>query len=70
MYLEDIFTVSLNLAGLPGLSLPCGFDRAGLPIGLQIIGRPFAEQTVLNVAHAYEQAARLDVSAPRQRSFA
>jgi len=56
MYLEDIFTVSVNLAGLPGLSLPCGFDRAGLPIGLQIIGRPFDEETVLNVAYAYEQS--------------
>jgi len=48
--------VSVNLAGLPGLSLPCGFDRAGLPIGLQIIGRPFDEETVLNVAYAYEQS--------------
>ncbi|HVN86702.1 MAG TPA: Asp-tRNA(Asn)/Glu-tRNA(Gln) amidotransferase subunit GatA [Candidatus Binatia bacterium] len=56
MYLEDIFTVSVNLAGLPGLSLPCGFDQHGLPIGLQIIGRPLEEETVLNVAHAYQQA--------------
>jgi aspartyl-tRNA(Asn)/glutamyl-tRNA(Gln) amidotransferase subunit A len=56
MYLEDIFTVAVNLAGLPGISLPCGFDRKGLPIGLQIIGRPMDEGTVLNVAHAYEQA--------------
>jgi len=56
MYLEDVFTVSVNLAGLPGLSLPCGFDRRGLPIGLQIIGRPFDEETTLRVGHAYEQA--------------
>jgi len=56
MYLQDIFTASINLAGLPGLSLPCGFDRAGLPIGLQIIGRPFDEETALHVGHAYEQA--------------
>ena len=56
MYLSDIFTISVNLAGLPGLSLPCGFDAQGLPIGLQIIGRPFAEEVVLQVAHAYEQA--------------
>jgi len=56
MYLQDVFTVSVNLAGLPGLSLPCGFDAEGLPIGLQIIGRPLDEQTVLNVAYAYEQA--------------
>ena len=54
MYLEDVFTISLNLAGLPGLSLTCGFDGDGLPIGLQIIGRPFDEQTVLN-RYAYEQ---------------
>jgi len=56
MYLSDIFTISVNLAGLPGLSLPCGFDSRGLPIGLQIIGRPFGEQAVLRTAYAYEQA--------------
>ena len=56
MYLSDIFTISINLAGLPGLSLPCGFDAAGLPIGLQIVGRPFEEETVFRAAHAYEQA--------------
>jgi aspartyl-tRNA(Asn)/glutamyl-tRNA(Gln) amidotransferase subunit A len=56
MYLSDIFTISVNLAGLPALALPCGFDRAGLPIGLQVIGRPFEEATVLRVGHAYEQA--------------
>jgi aspartyl-tRNA(Asn)/glutamyl-tRNA(Gln) amidotransferase subunit A len=56
MYLSDILTISVNLAGLPGLSLPCGFDRNGLPIGLQIIGKPFDEATVLRTAYAYEQA--------------
>ncbi len=56
MYLADVFTLALNLAGLCGISLPCGFDRAGLPIGLQIMGRAFDEATVLRVAHAYEQA--------------
>jgi aspartyl-tRNA(Asn)/glutamyl-tRNA(Gln) amidotransferase subunit A len=56
MYLSDIFTISVNLAGLPGLALPCGFDAAGLPIGLQVIGRPFDEATVLRIGHAYEQA--------------
>ncbi|MFI5397333.1 MAG: Asp-tRNA(Asn)/Glu-tRNA(Gln) amidotransferase subunit GatA [Candidatus Binatia bacterium] len=56
MYLSDIFTISINLAGLPGLSLPCGFDRNGLPIGLQIVGRPFEEEKVFQAAHAYEQA--------------
>jgi aspartyl-tRNA(Asn)/glutamyl-tRNA(Gln) amidotransferase subunit A len=56
MYLEDIYTLALSLAGLPGLSLPCGFDTVGLPIGLQIMGRAFDEATVLSVAHAYERA--------------
>ena len=56
MYLSDIFTVPANLAGLPALSLPCGFDRAGLPIGMQVIGRPFDEATVLRLGHAFEQA--------------
>ena len=55
MYLSDIYTISVNLAGLPALSLPCGFDGAGLPIGLQIIGKHFDESTVLRTAHAYEQ---------------
>jgi len=56
MYLSDIFTISVNLAGLPGASLPCGFDAQGLPIGLQIVGKPFDEATVLKAAHTYEQA--------------
>ncbi len=56
MYLLDLMTIPVNLAGLPALSLPCGFDKAGLPIGLQIIGGVLQEQTVLQVAHAYEQA--------------
>ena len=56
MYLSDIFTNSVNLAGLPGLSMPCGFDSSGLPIGLQIIGKALDEATILRVAYAYEQA--------------
>ena len=56
MYLSDIFTISVNLAGLPGLVVPCGFDTAGLPIGLQVIGRPFDEATVLRIGQTYEQA--------------
>jgi aspartyl-tRNA(Asn)/glutamyl-tRNA(Gln) amidotransferase subunit A len=56
MYLSDIFTISINLAGLPGLSLPCGFDARGLPIGLQIVGRPFGEEAVFQAADAYERA--------------
>jgi aspartyl-tRNA(Asn)/glutamyl-tRNA(Gln) amidotransferase subunit A len=56
MYLSDVFTLSMNLAGICGLSLPCGFDADGLPIGLQITGSAFGEEQVLRVAHAYEQA--------------
>lgn len=56
MYLSDIFTISANLAGVPALSLPCGFDRGGLPIGLQLVGRAFEEGLLFSAAHAYEQA--------------
>jgi aspartyl-tRNA(Asn)/glutamyl-tRNA(Gln) amidotransferase subunit A len=56
MYLSDIFTISVNLAGVPAMSVPCGFSSENLPIGLQIIGRPFDEATVLKVAYAYEQS--------------
>jgi aspartyl-tRNA(Asn)/glutamyl-tRNA(Gln) amidotransferase subunit A len=56
MYLTDIYTISVNLAGLPGISLPCGFTGGGLPIGLQLIGRPFDEAGLLAIAHAYESA--------------
>jgi aspartyl-tRNA(Asn)/glutamyl-tRNA(Gln) amidotransferase subunit A len=55
MYLSDIFTISVNLAGLPGMSIPCGYDGAGLPIGLQIIGAPFSEETIFRVGDAYEK---------------
>jgi aspartyl-tRNA(Asn)/glutamyl-tRNA(Gln) amidotransferase subunit A len=55
MYLSDIYTIGVNLAGLPGLSLPCGFSAGGLPIGLQIIGQPFQEAELLAIAHSYEQ---------------
>jgi len=55
MYLSDVFTIPVNLAGLPGISIPCGFSSQGLPIGLQIIGKPFDEATVLRVAYAFEQ---------------
>ncbi len=56
MYLSDVFTLSMNLAGICGLSLPCGFDEQGLPIGMQLTGPAFGEGEVLRVAHAYEQA--------------
>ncbi len=55
MYLSDIFTISINLAGLPGISLPCGFSNAGLPIGMQIIGKPFGEEDILRLAYNFEQ---------------
>ncbi|HUJ44667.1 MAG TPA: amidase, partial [Opitutaceae bacterium] len=55
MYLSDIYTISVNLAGLPGISVPCGFTAGGLPVGLQIIGQPFQEAGLLAIAHAYEQ---------------
>ena len=57
MYLNDIFTVTVNLAGLPGLSLPAGLDAAGLPLGLQLIGRPLDEGTLFSIAGAMEKAA-------------
>jgi len=55
MYLADLCTVSLNIAGLPGISLPCGVDSNGMPIGLQLIGKPFGEETLLQAAYTYEQ---------------
>ena len=57
MYLNDVFTVTANLAGLPGLSVPAGLDAQGLPLGLQVIGRAFDEETVFAVGGAIEQAA-------------
>ena len=56
MYLADIFTISVNLAGVPGISIPCGFTSGGLPIGLQLIGRHFDEETIFRASYAYEQS--------------
>ena len=56
MYLGDIYTISINLAGLPGICLPCGVDGKGLPIGLQLIGDCFKEKNIIQTAYAYEQA--------------
>lgn len=56
MYLSDIFTISCNLAGIPGISLPCGFTKEGLPVGLQLLGRMLDEGTVLKTAYAFERA--------------
>jgi aspartyl-tRNA(Asn)/glutamyl-tRNA(Gln) amidotransferase subunit A len=55
MYLSDIFTISVNLAGVPALSIPCGFSKEGLPIGLQIIGRHREEERIIQAAYTFEQ---------------
>ncbi len=55
MYLADICTVSVNIAGLPGISIPCGVDKEGMPIGMQLIGNKFCEETILNAAYTFEQ---------------
>ena len=55
MYLSDVYTVSANLAGIPAISVPCGFSKAGLPIGLQLMAGPFKEETLLRIAYTYEQ---------------
>ena len=60
MYLNDVFTVPANLAGLPGISVPAGLDKDGLPLGLQIVGKPFDEETLFRAAQALEQAAGFD----------
>ena len=62
MYLGDIYTVSVNLAGLPGITVPCGLDKKGLPIGLQLIGDCFQEKKIIQAAYAFEQAREMKVS--------
>jgi aspartyl-tRNA(Asn)/glutamyl-tRNA(Gln) amidotransferase subunit A len=57
MYLNDVFTVTVNMAGLPGISVPAGLDAQGLPLGLQLIGRPFDEETLFSLGEVIEQAA-------------
>jgi aspartyl-tRNA(Asn)/glutamyl-tRNA(Gln) amidotransferase subunit A len=56
MYLADVYTISANLAGLPGVSVPCGFSASGLPIGLQLMAGPLQEEKLLRVARLYEKA--------------
>lgn len=58
MYLSDVCTVPVNIAGLPGISVPCGVNSEGMPIGFQLIGKSFAEETILNAAYTYEQKAK------------
>jgi aspartyl-tRNA(Asn)/glutamyl-tRNA(Gln) amidotransferase subunit A len=65
MYLNDIFTIPAPLAGLPALSIPCGFDEGGLPVGLQLTGRHFAEAALLGAAHRYQQATDWHLRVPR-----
>ncbi len=65
MYLSDIFTIPCNLAGLPGLSLPCGFSKRGLPIGLQILGNHFQEEKILRVAYTFEQNTQFHLEKPK-----
>jgi len=64
MILADVLTISANLAGIPGLSVPCGFDRSGLPIGLQILGAPFTEERLLQVGAAYQRATDWHLRSP------
>ena len=68
MYLSDIYTISINLAGLPALSLPCGLDADGMPIGMQIIGRPFDEATIFKVAYRYERVTEWHKKKPKMEN--
>jgi aspartyl-tRNA(Asn)/glutamyl-tRNA(Gln) amidotransferase subunit A len=68
MYLSDIYTISVNLAGLPAMSLPCGFSKAGLPIGLQLVGKPFDEEMLLRAGQVYEVATEWGKKRPVLRS--
>jgi aspartyl-tRNA(Asn)/glutamyl-tRNA(Gln) amidotransferase subunit A len=64
MYLSDIFTIPVNLAGIPAIALPCGFSHEGLPIGLQIMGKHFDEGTLLKAAYAFEQSTNFHFREP------
>ena len=68
MYLNDIYTCTANLAGVPGISIPCGLSSESLPVGLQLIGPHWSEATLFQLAHAYEQARPLKAR-PRVRAF-
>ncbi|MGN5476841.1 amidase family protein [Cupriavidus basilensis] len=64
MYLADIFTLSTSLAGLPGMSVPCGFGAGNMPVGLQLIGNYFDEARLLRAAHAFQQATEWHLRRP------
>lgn len=66
MYLGDIYTISVNLAGLPGISLPCGMDKNGLPIGLQLIGDCFKEKNIIRAAYSFEKQESLSAALSRR----
>jgi aspartyl-tRNA(Asn)/glutamyl-tRNA(Gln) amidotransferase subunit A len=68
MYLEDLYTVPANLAGVPGISIPCGLTKAGLPIGLQLQGRPFDEERLLQAAQMFQTATDWHTKAPNMAS--
>ena len=65
MYLSDIFTLSANLAGIPGMSLPCGFSSTSLPVGLQLMGNHFNEEAIFKVAYNFEQATDFHEKRPK-----
>lgn len=65
MYLADVLTISINLAGVCAINVPCGFGEGGMPIGFQLIGKPFNEETILRVAHAYEQSTTWHLQHPQ-----
>jgi aspartyl-tRNA(Asn)/glutamyl-tRNA(Gln) amidotransferase subunit A len=64
MYLSDIYTISTNLAGLPAVSLPCGFDDQGLPIGMQFIGKSFHEGDIIRLGYSYQNLTEYNRKAP------
>lgn len=64
MYLGDIYTVMINIAGLPSLALPCGFDSDNMPVGMQLIGRPFNEKTILTAGYAFQGATDYHLKKP------
>lgn len=68
MYLGDIYTISVNLAGLPGISLPCGMDKNGLPIGLQLIGDCFKEKNIIRAAYSFEKQESLSAALLRRNT--
>ena len=65
MYLSDIFTIPANLAGLPAMSIPCGFSKDGLPIGLQILAKAFDEETIFRAAYTFEQSTDFHTKKPK-----